>query len=110
MFIPRNRGTGIDLSPTLLAIACDRLGTDVPLNLADMADFNLSNSFNLVTCLIASTAYLLTVARLRSAIAAMASNLILEGILFIKPWLTPDAYRENAIVNYHRKTLDLMAS
>jgi len=108
-FVGCYRAEGLDLNHELLAIARERLG-NIPLHQGDMAAFELGRTFDLITCLFASTPYLVTVERLSAAIATMARHLAPDGVLFIEPWLTPAIYRENEVVHNLRRNPELTAS
>ena len=97
------RVEGLDISPELLQTARSRL-VDVPLHQGDMSDFSLERSFDLVTSFFASIAYLPDVETMRQSIASMAKHLATGGVLFLEPWLTPAAYRENEVVHNFRRT------
>ena len=99
----RFRVEGLDRSTELLQIARGRLD-DVPLHEADMTDFDLGKEFDIVTCFFASIPYLGSVDALRRAVQNMTKHLAPDGILFIEPWLTPAAYRENEVVHNFRRT------
>lgn len=93
----RFRVAGLDIDPAMLAIARKRLGLEVELFEADMADFALDRRFDVVTCLFGSISFLLTLENLRDAIAAMARHLASGGVLLIEPWLSPAQYWRNNI-------------
>lgn len=82
---------GVDLDPGLLAIAEQRLG-DVPLLAGDMRNFDLGRTFDVVTCLFGSIAYMPTSDDLQRAIANMAGQVAPGGLLIVEPWLTPDRF------------------
>jgi len=93
---------GIDLSAELLEVARARV-PGVPLHLADMRDFRLDRSFDVVTCLFGSVGYLLTVDDLFRAVATMASHLKEDGLLIIEPWLSPEQFWDGHMVhNFYR--------
>ena len=88
---------GIDQCPEMLAIAHQKLiegsggvgEAKVMLQQADMTDFNLGRTFDVVTCLFASIAYLADFQALHAAIRNMARHLAPNGLLFIEPGLMP---------------------
>lgn len=82
---------GLDLDAGLLDVARERLA-DVPLHLADMRDFDLGRTFDVVTCLFSSIGYVQSVEHLGQAVAAMARHLAPFGVLIIEPWLTPERF------------------
>jgi len=80
---------GVDLSEAMLARARDRL-PGVALHHADMLDFDLGRSFDVVTCLFSSIGYFIDVDDFRSAISNMARHVSPGGVLIVEPWLHPD--------------------
>lgn len=82
---------GLDLNPELLGMARERL-PDVPLHEGDMTSFDLGRSFDVVTCLFSSIAYVRTVERMRAAVATMARHLAPGGVLLVEPWFSAETY------------------
>ena len=82
---------GLDLDENLLAIARQRL-PDVPLHQADMTNFDLGRSFDVVTCLFSSIGYVKTLAKLSRAIQCMVRHLTPDGVVLIEPWFTPETW------------------
>jgi SAM-dependent methyltransferase len=93
----RFRGAGLDIDPALLATARQRLGPEVELYEADMADFALDRRFDVVTCLFGAITFLLTLEKFGRSIAAMARHLAPGGVLLVEPWLSPTQYWRNHI-------------
>lgn len=93
----RYRVEGLDLNPALLKIARERLGDGVALHQADMTDFRLDRSYDVVTCLFGSISFVVEQDRMRSAVVAMARHLAPGGLLCIEPWLSPEQYWRNHI-------------
>jgi SAM-dependent methyltransferase len=89
---------GIDLSAQMLAIA-RRQCPDVAFHQADMADFDLDRTFDVVTCLFSSVGYVGTPERLDAAIAAMARHLEPGGLLLVEPWFTPEQFWDDHLVH-----------
>jgi SAM-dependent methyltransferase len=83
---------GVDLDPHMIALARARL-PGVPLHEADMQNFDLGRSFDVVTCLFSSIAYVRTVQGLERAIRSMARHLHPGGMLIVEPWVEPEQYR-----------------
>jgi SAM-dependent methyltransferase len=83
---------GVDADPVMVDIARERLGPDVPLHVADMADFDLGRRFDVVTCLFSSIAYVRTDDRLRSAVAGLVRHATPGGLIVVEPWFTPDQW------------------
>jgi SAM-dependent methyltransferase len=82
---------GLDLDEQLLAIARQR-NPGIPLHHADMADFNLGRTFDVVTYLFSAIGYVKTLDNLSRAIQCMAQHLAPRGVLLIEPWFTPDTW------------------
>lgn len=94
---------GMDLDPAMVALASQR-NPGVEIHEGDMADFELNQTFDLVTCLFSSIGYVRTRDRLDRSIAAMARHLSPGGGLIVEPWITPeifvDGYADAMVVDY----------
>jgi SAM-dependent methyltransferase len=97
---------GLDLNPDLLSVARSRC-PGVPLHVGNMIDFDLSRTFDVVTCLFSSIAYVKTVGNMRSAVGAMKRHLSPGGILLIEPWFGPENYWTGTITANHVDEPDL---
>jgi SAM-dependent methyltransferase len=84
---------GLDLDPTLLAIAAERLA-GVRLHEGDMVNFDLGRRFDAVVCLFSSIGYVKTVENLERAVTSMANHLEPGGVLVLEPWITPDTWED----------------
>jgi dTDP-3-amino-3,4,6-trideoxy-alpha-D-glucopyranose N,N-dimethyltransferase len=93
---------GLDLDEQLLAMACQR-NPDVPLHHADMVNFALGHTFDVVTCLFSAIGYVKTLANLSRAIQCMAQHLLPGGVLLIEPWFTPETWRPGTV---HARFID----
>jgi ubiquinone/menaquinone biosynthesis C-methylase UbiE len=82
---------GLDLSAEMLEIARARC-PGVPFHQGDMVHFDVGHSFDVITCLFSSIAYVRTVENMNDAVATMAHHLNPQGILFIEPWFSPENY------------------
>lgn len=87
---------GLDLNPDLLRIARGRC-PGVRFHQADMAEFELPDRFDAITCLFSSIAYTKTLVRMRAAVAAMSRHLEPGGVLVVEPGFTPENFRTDAI-------------
>lgn len=83
---------GMDLDAGLLAVARARL-PGVPPHHADMRDFDLGRTYDVVTCLFSSIGYAATLESMRAAMAAMARHVARGGALVVEPWFGPDEFR-----------------
>lgn len=87
---------GLDLDPVQLRAAGRRL-RGARLHEGDLATFDLGRTFDVVTCLYGSIGLLRDLEGVRQAIRVMAAHLAPDGVLFIKPWLTPSAFRDDEL-------------
>lgn len=83
---------GVDVEPAFAALARERL-PDVPIHEADMRDFDLGKTFDVVTCLFSSIAYMTNTDDLDSSIQAMARHLAEGGLLIVEPFFSPDQFQ-----------------
>lgn len=90
------RVAGLDLTPEVLALARARL-PGVPLHQADMTDFDLGQSFDVVTCLFSSIGYARDLTTLDRAVTCLARHLAPGGLLVVEPWFTPDSWRPGTV-------------
>ena len=81
---------GVDLDPQVLAIARDPLGPDFPLNVGDMVDLDLGQTFDVVTCLFTSIAYAWNEQRLGPAVERLAGHARGPGLVLVEPFFTPE--------------------
>ena len=83
--------TGIDLNEEMIEVAKSNI-SDVSFNQADMLDFNLNDTFDIITCLFSSIGYVKTYDNLEKTIANFANHLETGGIAIIEPWFTKSSY------------------
>ena len=96
---------GLDLNPTMLGLARERC-PGVEFHEADMADFRLGRTFDVVTCLFSSIAYVRTEERMRAATLCMRRHLTPGGVLLIEPWFTPESYWTGTVTANHAEQDD----
>jgi SAM-dependent methyltransferase len=60
---------------------------------ADMTDFDLRTTYDVVTCLFSAIGYVRTVDRMNRAIASMALHVKPGGALIVEPWFTPETWK-----------------
>jgi SAM-dependent methyltransferase len=89
---------GLDTSQALLRLAARKLGPEVDLHEADMADFQLDRSFDVIVCLWGSIAYASDTSQLASVAARMAAHLDRDGMVVVEPWLMDDAFGKDGTV------------
>ncbi|MCA8959988.1 MAG: methyltransferase domain-containing protein [Planctomycetes bacterium] len=93
---------GADLEPRMLEVARARL-PHVTFFEADLIDFDLGRSFDVVTCLFSSIGYAPDLEALQSACRSISRHLRPRGIAIIEPWFTPEAFRPDTL---HMNTVD----
>ena len=82
---------GLDLSPGMLARARAKF-PQLRFHEASMADFDLGQRFDVVTCLFRSIAAMPDVAGLTAALRCMAAHLNPGGVLVLEPFFTPQTF------------------
>lgn len=87
---------GLDICAEALDDA-RRRNPGVAFHVADMTDFDLGRTFDVVTCLFSSIGYVKTLDRLRAAVRSMAAHLNPEGVLVVEPWFTPGEWHPNTV-------------
>jgi SAM-dependent methyltransferase len=60
---------------------------------ADMTDFALGSSYDVVTCLFSAIGYVKTIESLNRAIGSMARHVRLGGALLVEPWFRPERWK-----------------
>jgi dTDP-3-amino-3,4,6-trideoxy-alpha-D-glucopyranose N,N-dimethyltransferase len=95
---------GVELSEAMADRGRARLGPQVPIHAGDMRSFCLHDgtggvrTFDVVTCLFASVAYLQSVEELRSTFVHLAEHARPEGgIVVVEPWATPEDFSGDGV-------------
>lgn len=88
---------GVDLSREMISVAREKL-KGIPLGQADMRDFDLGTTFDVVACLFSVIGYVESAEELDRSIACMARHLAPRGLLIVEPWLTPEQWRVTGAV------------
>ena len=94
---------GVELAPAMRELAVRRL-PGVVVHPGDMRGFALGRTFDVVTCLFTSIAFLTTVADLRVAIRTMADHLADGGVLVVEPWWFPVKFLDGYVGEYVSRT------
>jgi SAM-dependent methyltransferase len=84
---------GVDLSHAMLVVARRRL-PDVTLTEADMRRLELGRTFDAVTCLFSSIAYVTDPRELPPTIARLAAHVAPGGVLIVDGWVRPDQWKD----------------
>jgi SAM-dependent methyltransferase len=82
---------GLEFSADMIEAARRRLPA-VPLHAGDMRDFDLGRTFDVVTCMFSSIAYMADDAELTAALTRMAAHLVPGGVVVIEPWWFPETF------------------
>ena len=80
---------GIDLEPAFVEIAREKVSSG-NFWLADMSDFSLPKTYNVVLCLFSSIGYLPTKEKVAAALKSFKKHLNPGGVIFVEPWITPE--------------------
>lgn len=83
--------TGIDLNEEMIEIASDNMN-DVSFKQADMINFNLNDSFDVITSLFSSIGYVKSYDNLEKTIMNFSNHLKTGGIVIIEPFFTKSTY------------------
>jgi len=87
---------GLDLDEAMLTIARQR-NPSVAFHRADMTEFSLGRTFDIVTCLLSAIGYVKTLDEVRRAVQCMARHLAPGGLVIIEPWFTPDTWHAPSV-------------
>lgn len=90
------RITGIDLDPEMVAIAARKLPAG-RFHVGDMRDFALGQTFDVLTCLFSSIAYVVTPEALAQTLETFAQHLKPGGVALIEPWLPREVIRPDHV-------------
>jgi SAM-dependent methyltransferase len=100
---------GLDLDEDMLGIARERF-PDIEFHRDDMVDFDLSQTFDVITCLFSAIGYVMTEVRLQQAIQNMANHLVSGGVLIVEPWLSPEMWKPGSLHGLNVEKSDLRIS
>jgi ubiquinone/menaquinone biosynthesis C-methylase UbiE len=88
--------TGVDINPHMIAIA-KRKVPRAHFAVADMVHFQLTDRFDVVTCLFSSIGYVQTRASLVKTLAGFHRHLHDRGLVIVEPWVFKTDYRKGTI-------------
>ena len=83
---------GIDLEPAFIEIAKEKAPSG-EFWVADMSDFSLPKTYDVVLCLFSSIGYLPSEEKIVAALGRFKKHLNPGGIILIGPWITPDDWQ-----------------
>lgn len=87
---------GIDLDPKLIEMAARKNRSSV-FSVADMMDFKLDKTFDVVVCLFSSIGYVKTIENVVRTLTQFKQHLAKSGVVIIEPWFTPDNWTEGRV-------------
>jgi len=96
---------GIDLNNSYLEAARTK-NSSGKYRCADMTDFDLGSSYDVVTCLFSAIGYVRTAVCVERAIWSMARHVRPGGALLVEPWLPPDRWKPGALSVHTGETRD----
>lgn len=82
---------GIDLNENLLTIA----NTKIPSGdffVADMTNFSLEKTYDIIICLFSSIGYVQTIDNMLQTFKHFKEHLCEDGVVIVEPWFTPDTW------------------
>jgi SAM-dependent methyltransferase len=82
------RVEGLDISEEMIEIAQTKF-PGIPFHIADMVDFEIGKSFDVIACLFSALGYVATYPRLAQTLRTIASHLRPGGVSIIEPWFGP---------------------
>ncbi len=91
---------GLDLDENLLAIARERC-PGLAFHHADMRRFDLSETFDVVTCLFSSIAYLVEEGDLLRALRSFYEHLAPGGVAIVEGFVRPEEWKQGFIHTLH---------
>lgn len=83
--------TGLDLSAEMLSVAAKKL-PGIKLMQGSMKNFKLEETFDVITCLFSSIAYMKSEEELKQAVHAFYDHLKKDGIAIVEGFVDPDKY------------------
>jgi len=97
---------GLDLDPVFIDIAAEKNPRGSYFH-ADMTDFSLGRSDDVVMCLFSSIGYVRTLENVVKSLRCFKRHLNPRGVLLVEPWFTPDVWQEGLIHMLPAETDDL---
>jgi len=80
---------GIDLDKNLVALA-QKKNPEGRFACADMVDFDLGRTYDVVMCLFSSIGYVKTLDNVQKSLERFSKHLNPGGVILVEPWFTPE--------------------
>jgi ubiquinone/menaquinone biosynthesis C-methylase UbiE len=90
------RCTGIDINEEMIKIAKAKV-PDAEFEVADMVNFRLNESFDVVTCLFSSIGYVQNLESLVRTLRSFHIHLGKDGLTLVEPWIFKKDFRKGNI-------------
>ena len=100
---------GLDINEELVEIAKERCPNTV-FHIADISNFRLNKTYDVITCLFSSIAYVKTPEKLFDTLKYMSQHLNPEGLVIVEPWFSKENFRTGTITANHYDDKDLKIS
>ena len=97
---------GIDLEPAFVEIAEEKVSSG-EFWVADMSNFSLPRTYDVVLCLFSSIGYLLTKEKVVAALGSFKKHLNPGGVIFVETWITPENWQVGHTVMITAEANDL---
>jgi len=96
------KAEGMDISSQMIEIAKQKLPETI-FHLEDMSHFDLSQSYDIVTCLFGSIGWTKTLEKMEMSIINMTKHLNENGLLIVEPWFTPETWKDGLLSSSYIK-------
>ncbi len=90
------RVDGIDLDPNFVKIASDK-NPKGHFYRADMRDFSLQKTYDVVLCLFSSIGYVKSMDNVVKALDCFKRHAAHDGVIIVEPWFTPEVWQNGSI-------------
>jgi len=89
---------GLDINPEFIEIAA-RKNPQCHYFVADMTDFALGKTYDIILCLFSSIGYVRTLENVVKTLRGFEAHLAAGGILLVEPWFTPQTWKPHTSVH-----------
>lgn len=100
------KAEGLDISSQMIEMSKQKL-PNIKFHLGDMSSFNLSQSYDIITCLFGSIGWTKTLEKMELSIVNMAKHLNKNGLLIVEPWFTPETWKNGLLSSSYAESENL---
>ncbi len=97
---------GLDLDPEFVRIASEK-NPQGSFYRADMRDFDLGKTYDVILCLFSSIGYVKTLDNVIKALSCFKRHLNPGGVILVEPWFTPEVWQLGSMHMLPAETDDL---